>query len=74
MQKASYITNSTIFVEYTFSRAAKTSIFSHVPDSPIDLLLLYAQGHTLIIPPNRADSPNYTSEFRYRLNIPHTIH
>ena len=74
MQEALYIQNSTIFVGYIFDHAAKTANIIHVSNSTHHLLLLYAFGHTIIIPPKRAKSPSITSKFRFRIIIPHTIH
>lgn len=57
MQEALYIQNSTIFVGYTINHAAKTANISHVSNSTRYLLLLYAPGHTLIIPPSQGRKP-----------------
>jgi hypothetical protein len=72
MQEALYIQNSTIFVGYTFNHAAKTANIRHVSNSTHHLLLLYAFGHTLIIPHEQGKKPLYYQQIPFLNN--HSSH
>ena len=65
MLDSQYIENSTIFVEYTNYHAVKTDKSGLLNHPTHDLLLLYALGHKITIPPIRGQGPSVFSQISY---------